>query len=151
MFLQVQPAGQCGNGKQSMRYQANRRTCRWNSVILSIYLGWNSDTDMPFKENAAAAAAADTLPRSSELVVVSPSPYAKAKAGFDGAAKLEDWPWSMTRTSSMVGRSAGFSCTQSSPRWMHLTTSLSVVSCARQSKNGSTVSSAVPLTQWSHT
>ena len=112
-----------------------------------IYLGWNSDTDIPFKENAAAAAADDTLRRSSELIV---SPYAKAKAGFDGAAKPpDDWPCSMTRTSSMVGRSAGFSCTQSSPRWMHFITSLSV-SGAWQSKNGSTASSAVPLTQvWS--
>jgi hypothetical protein len=107
-----------------------------------IYLGWNSDTDIPFKENAAAAAE-DTLRCSSELIV---SPYVKAKAGFDGAAKPEDWPWSMTRTSSMVGRSAGFSCTQSSPRWMHFITSLSV-SGAWQSKNGSTASSEVPLTQ----
>ena len=113
----------------------------------SIYLGWNSDTDMPFKENAAAAAAAaeeeDTSRRSSELIV---SPYAKAKAGFDGAVNPDDWPCSMTRTSSMVGRSTGFSCTQSSPRWMHFITSLSV-SGAWQSKNGSTASSAVPLTQ----
>jgi hypothetical protein len=40
------------------------------NVILSIYLGWNSDTDIPFKENAAAAEG--TLPRSSELIVISP-------------------------------------------------------------------------------
>ena len=158
MFLQS-PTGHCGKAEYALGiklygswvhslYNAGyRRTCkfRWHtclhpyipivsSVILSIYLGWNSDTDIPFK---------DTLRRSSELIV---SPYAKAKAGFDGAAKPpDDWPCSMTRTSSMVGRSAGFSCTQSSPRWMHFITSLSV-SGDWQSKNGSTASSAVPLT-----
>lgn len=51
------------------------------------------------------------------------SSYANANAGFDGAAKLAAWSWSMTRTSSMLGRSAGFSCTQRSPRWMQLSTS----------------------------
>ena len=158
MFLQS-PTGHCGKAEYALGiklygswvhslYNAGyRRTCkfRWHtclhpyvpivsSVILSIYLGWNSDTDIPFK---------DTLRRSSELIV---SPYAKAKAGFDGAAKPpDDWPCSMTRTSSMVGRSAGFSCTQTSPRWMHFITSLSV-SGDWQSKNGSTASSAVPLT-----
>ena len=88
MFLQS-PTGHCGKAEYALGiklygswvhslYNAGyRRTCkfRWrtclhpyipmvSSVILSIYLGWNSDTDIPFKENAAAD---DTLPRSSEL------------------------------------------------------------------------------------
>jgi len=68
-----------GSWVHSLYNAGYRRTCkfRWrtclhpyipmvSSVILSIYLGWNSDTDIPFKENAAAD---DTLPRSSELIV----------------------------------------------------------------------------------
>ena len=116
------------------------------SVLLPAYLGWNSDTDISFTEKTAAAAAAPWLPEPPDTLGLSPeldvSPRTKANAGFDGVAKLEDWPWSMTRTSSIVGRSGGFSCTQSRPRWMHLITSLSGVSSA-----GSMVSSAVPLDQ----
>jgi hypothetical protein len=118
--------------------------------FLPVYLGWNSDTDISFTEKSAAGALwlpgpPDTLGLSPELNV---SPCPKANAGFDGAAKLEVWPWSMTRTSSMAGRSAGFSCTQRSPRWMHLSTSLSG---AWESSDGSMVSSAVPFDQRSHT
>ena len=101
-----------------------------SSVLLPAYLGWNSDTDISFTEKtAAAAAAAPWLPEPPHTLGLSPeldvSPCTKVNAGFDGVAKLEDWPWSMTRTSSIVGRSAGFSCTQRRPRWTHLSTSFS--------------------------
>jgi hypothetical protein len=102
------------------------------------------EIDIVFTDGVAAAVLwtpqpPDTASDRAELSSLN----AKANAGFDGAGKLDGWPWSITRTSSMVGRSAGFSCTHRSPRWTHLSTSLS--GAWQSSSDGSMASSGVPL------
>ena len=123
------------------------RGCTYGYIYVSIYLAWNSDIVISLTDGTSEAAVSPWVATGLPDMLLA----AKVKAGLDGVAKLDvAWPssCSMTRTCSIVGLSAGFSCTQRSPRWMHLSTSLSLIVLP---SDGSVASRGVPLDHSSHT